>query len=96
MNIENILNEMLLLKKVPTSDGWRTSIEDTTEILKGLRERYEQHHRQKLLTMLLKLQLILEIVIYPIDFCLITIDLIDEAGSRVRLINSKLPPKLNK
>ncbi|MEI6828996.1 MAG: ATP-dependent Clp protease ATP-binding subunit [Synechococcaceae cyanobacterium ELA445] len=69
------------------------SVADTIEILRGLRERYEQHHRLKISD---------EAVVaaatlgdrYISDRFLPdkAIDLIDEAGSRVRLLNSKLPP----
>ncbi|MGA9379015.1 MAG: ATP-dependent Clp protease ATP-binding subunit [Phormidium sp.] len=69
------------------------SVEETIEILYGLRERYEQHHKLKISD---------EAVIaaaklsdrYISDRFLPdkAIDLVDEAGSRVRLINSQLPP----
>jgi len=70
------------------------SIEDTIEILKGLRERYEQHHRLKITDDAL------EAAAHYGDRYISdrflpdkAIDLIAEAGSRVRLINSKLPPE---
>ncbi len=68
------------------------SIEDTIEILKGLRERYEQHHRLKITDDALEAAAHLGDR-YISDRFLPdkAIDLIDEAGSRVRLINSKLP-----
>jgi ATP-dependent Clp protease ATP-binding subunit ClpC len=69
------------------------SVDDTIEILRGLKERYEAHHRLKISD---------EAIIaaatlgdrYISDRFLPdkAIDLIDEAGSRVRLMNSKLPP----
>ena len=70
------------------------SIEDTIEILKGLRERYEQHHRLKITDEALEAAAHLGDR-YISDRFLPdkAIDLIDEAGSRVRLINSKLPPE---
>jgi len=70
------------------------SIEDTIEILKGLRERYEQHHRLKITDDALEAAANLGDR-YISDRFLPdkAIDLIDEAGSRVRLINSKLPPE---
>ncbi len=70
------------------------SIEDTIEILKGLRERYEQHHRLKITDDALEAAAYLGDR-YISDRFLPdkAIDLIDEAGSRVRLINSKLPPE---
>ncbi len=70
------------------------SIEDTIEILKGLRERYEQHHRLKITDDALEAAAHLGDR-YISDRFLPdkAIDLIDEAGSRVRLMNSKLPPE---
>ncbi len=70
------------------------SIEDTIEILRGLRERYEQHHRLKITDEALEAAAHLGDR-YISDRFLPdkAIDLIDEAGSRVRLINSKLPPE---
>jgi ATP-dependent Clp protease ATP-binding subunit ClpC len=69
------------------------SIQDTIEILKGLRERYEQHHRLKITDAALDAAATLGDR-YISDRFLPdkAIDLIDEAGSRVRLLNSKLPP----
>ena len=70
------------------------SIEDTIEILMGLRERYEQHHRLKITDEALKAAANLGDR-YISDRFLPdkAIDLVDEAGSRVRLLNSKLPPE---
>ncbi len=69
------------------------SVEETIEILIGLRQRYEEHHKLKIddeaLVAAAKLS-----DRYISDRFLPdkAIDLIDEAGSRVRLINSQLPP----
>ncbi len=70
------------------------SIADTIEILRGLRERYEQHHRLKITDLALEAAANLGDR-YISDRFLPdkAIDLIDEAGSRVRLLNSKLPPE---
>ena len=70
------------------------SIEDTIEILRGLRERYEQHHRLRITDEALEAAATLGDR-YISDRFLPdkAIDLIDEAGSRVRLLNSKLPPE---
>ena len=67
------------------------SIDDTIEILRGLRERYEQHHRLKITDDALVAAATLGDR-YISDRFLPdkAIDLIDEAGSRVRLLNSKL------
>lgn len=69
------------------------SVIDTIEILHGLRERYEQHHRLKIADEALVAAANLGDR-YISDRFLPdkAIDLIDEAGSRVRLMNSKLPP----
>jgi ATP-dependent Clp protease ATP-binding subunit ClpC len=69
------------------------SVEETIEILYGLRERYEQHHKLKILDEALEAAAKLSDR-YISDRFLPdkAIDLIDEAGSRVRLINSQLPP----
>jgi len=69
------------------------SVDDTIEILRGLRERYEQHHRLKISDEALVAAATLGHR-YISDRFLPdkAIDLIDEAGSRVRLMNSKLPP----
>ena len=69
------------------------SVEDTIEILRGLRERYEAHHRLKIADDALVAAATLGDR-YISDRFLPdkAIDLIDEAGSRVRLLNSKLPP----
>jgi ATP-dependent Clp protease ATP-binding subunit ClpC len=69
------------------------SVDDTIEILRGLRERYEQHHRLKISDEALIAAATLGDR-YISDRFLPdkAIDLIDEAGSRVRLMNSKLPP----
>jgi len=69
------------------------SVEETIEILHGLRERYEEHHKLKILDAALEAAAKLSDR-YISDRYLPdkAIDLIDEAGSRVRLINSQLPP----
>ncbi|MFM8524626.1 MAG: ATP-dependent Clp protease ATP-binding subunit [Cyanobacteriota bacterium] len=69
------------------------SVEDTIEILRGLKERYESHHRLKIADEALIAAATLGDR-YISDRFLPdkAIDLIDEAGSRVRLMNSKLPP----
>ncbi|WP_017293405.1 ATP-dependent Clp protease ATP-binding subunit [Geminocystis herdmanii] len=68
------------------------SVEETIEILYGLRERYEQHHKLKIsdeaLTAAAQLSDRYISDRYLPDKA---IDLVDEAGSRVRLMNSQLP-----
>ena len=69
------------------------SVDETIEILFGLRERYEKHHKLKILDEALEAAAKLADR-YISDRFLPdkAIDLMDEAGSRVRLINSQLPP----
>jgi ATP-dependent Clp protease ATP-binding subunit ClpC len=69
------------------------SVAETIEILYGLRERYEQHHKLSILDEALEAAAKLSHR-YISDRYLPdkAIDLIDEAGSRVRLLNSQLPP----
>ncbi len=69
------------------------SVSETIEILFGLRERYEQHHKLKISDAALDAAAKLADQ-YISDRFLPdkAIDLIDEAASRVRLINSQLPP----
>ena len=69
------------------------SVEETIEILHGLRDRYEQHHKLQILDDALDAAAKLSDR-YIADRYLPdkAIDLIDEAGSRVRLLNSQLPP----
>ncbi len=72
-----------------------TSKDETIEILKGLRERYEEHHRVKITD---------EALIGAVEMseryisarCLPdkAIDVIDEAGARVRLRTMSKPPDL--
>ncbi len=68
------------------------SVADTIEILRGLKERYEEHHRLKISDEALVAAATLGDR-YISDRFLPdkAIDLVDEAGSRVRLMNSKLP-----
>jgi ATP-dependent Clp protease ATP-binding subunit ClpC len=69
------------------------TVEETIEILFGLRDRYEEHHKLKISDQALDAAAKLSDR-YISDRFLPdkAIDLIDEAGSRVRLINSQLPP----
>nr|QCI04351.1 Clp protease ATP binding subunit [Antithamnion hubbsii] len=69
------------------------SVEETIEILFGLRDRYEKHHQLKMSDAALAAAAKYAHQ-YISDRFLPdkAIDLIDEAGSRVRLLNSQLPP----
>ena len=69
------------------------SVEDTIEILRGLKERYEEHHRLTIADeALIAAATLGDRSISDRFLPDKAIDLIDEAGSRVRLMNSKLPP----
>ncbi|WGV28680.1 ATP-dependent Clp protease ATP-binding subunit [Halotia branconii] len=69
------------------------SVDETIEILHGLRERYEQHHKLKISDeALIAAAKLSDRYISDRYLPDKAIDLIDEAGSRVRLINSQLPP----
>lgn len=70
------------------------TVDETIEILHGLRDRYEKHHKLKISDEALEAAAKLSDR-YISDRFLPdkAIDLIDEAGSRVRLINSQLPPE---
>jgi ATP-dependent Clp protease ATP-binding subunit ClpC len=69
------------------------SVDDTIEILHGLRDRYEQHHKLKYTDeALIAAAKLSDRYISDRYLPDKAIDLIDEAGSRVRLINSQLPP----
>jgi ATP-dependent Clp protease ATP-binding subunit ClpC len=69
------------------------SVDETIEILYGLRDRYEQHHKLKISDeALLAAAKLSDRYISDRYLPDKAIDLIDEAGSRVRLINSQLPP----
>ena len=68
------------------------TVQETIDILHGLRDRYEQHHKVKISDAALEAAAILSDR-YISDRYLPdkAIDLIDEAGSRVHLANSKQP-----
>jgi len=68
------------------------SVEETIEILHGLRARYEQHHRLTISDLALEAAAKFSDR-YISDRFLPdkAIDLVDEAGSRVRILHSKLP-----
>src|SRR6188474_1761836 len=71
------------------------TLEQTVEILFGIRERYEEHHRVKITDEAIKAAADLSIR-YITDRHLPdkAIDLIDEASSRVRLRTASTPPEL--
>ena len=71
------------------------TLEQTIDILKGIRERYEEHHKVRITDAAVNAAADLS-VRYITDRHLPdkAIDLIDEAASRVRLRTSTLPPDL--
>ncbi len=71
------------------------TVEETIEILKGIRERYEEHHKLKISDEALTAAAIFASR-YVTDRFLPdkAIDLIDEAASRVRMYRSASPPSL--
>ena len=71
------------------------TVEETVDILFGLRRAYEQHHQLTISDQALYAAATLSDR-YISDRFLPdkAIDLIDEAGSRVRVMNSKVPPEL--
>jgi ATP-dependent Clp protease ATP-binding subunit ClpC len=69
------------------------SVDETIEILYGLRERYEKHHKLRIADeALVAAAKLADRYISDRYLPDKAIDLMDEAGSRVRLINSQLPP----
>src|SRR5213596_1612112 len=72
-----------------------TSKKETVEILKGLRDRYEAHHRVQITDSALK-QAVEQSDRYISGRCLPdkAIDVIDEAGARIRLKAMTRPPDL--
>ena len=71
------------------------SVEETIEILKGIREKYEEHHKLKITDEALKAAAELA-ARYVSDRFLPdkAIDLVDEAASHVRIRKSATPPSL--
>jgi ATP-dependent Clp protease ATP-binding subunit ClpC len=72
-----------------------TSAEDTKKILRGLRDRYEEHHRVQITDDAIEAAVELSDR-YITGRCLPdkAIDVIDEAGARVRLKSMSKPPNL--
>ena len=72
-----------------------TNVEDTIEIIKGLRDRYEEHHRVQITDDAVKAAVELSDR-YITGRCLPdkAIDVIDESGARVRLKTMSKPPNL--
>ncbi len=71
------------------------STEETLEILKGIRSRYEEHHHLVITDEALKTAATLAARFIPDRFLPDkAIDLMDEAGSRVRIQNSAVPTTL--
>ena len=70
------------------------SMEDTIEIIKGLRPKYEEHHRLKISDEAIEAATELSYKYIPDRFLPDkAIDIVDEAASKVRIQNSALPPE---
>src|SRR4249920_1919683 len=70
------------------------SVDDTVEILRGLRDRYEAHHRCKISDEALRAAAILaDRYIQDRHLPDKAIDLVDEAASRMRIKNMTAPPR---
>jgi ATP-dependent Clp protease ATP-binding subunit ClpC len=71
------------------------TVEETIEILRGIKERYEQHHRLEISEESLKAAAELAARYVPDRFLPDkAIDLVDEAASRVRMQRASAPPNL--
>ncbi|MDR1123512.1 MAG: ATP-dependent Clp protease ATP-binding subunit [Elusimicrobiota bacterium] len=72
-----------------------STVEETIEILKGLKPRYEEHHKVKFSDCAIEAAATIADR-YITDRAMPdkAIDLLDEAGSRARLKNSLLPPEI--
>ncbi|HEY6055677.1 MAG TPA: Clp protease N-terminal domain-containing protein, partial [Gaiellaceae bacterium] len=73
------------------------SVDDSVQILRGLRDRYEAHHRCKITDDALRAAAVLaDRYIQDRHLPDKAIDVIDEAGSRARLKEITLPPELRR
>ncbi|HEX3247653.1 MAG TPA: ATP-dependent Clp protease ATP-binding subunit [Chloroflexota bacterium] len=71
------------------------TVEETVEILRGIKERYEQHHRLEISDESLKAAAELAARYVPDRFLPDkAIDLVDEAASRVRMQRASAPPTM--
>ena len=92
-NTENILRKMRHERRFQPITLDEPTPEETLEILKGIRDKYEAHHRVKISDKTLEAAVNLSIR-YISDRFLPdkAIDLIDEAASRLKLKNMTAPP----
>ncbi|MFH1775659.1 MAG: ATP-dependent Clp protease ATP-binding subunit [Chloroflexota bacterium] len=71
------------------------AVDETLEILRGIKERYEDHHRLTITDEALKAAATLSARYIPDRFLPDkAIDVVDEASSRVRIMNRAMPPSL--
>ncbi len=92
-----IEKDAALARRFQTINVDPPNVEQTIEILKGLRDRYEAHHRVKILDQSLEAAAKLSDRYISGRFLPDkAIDLIDEAGSRARLSVTTLPKDLKK
>lgn len=92
-----IEKDAALARRFQTINVDPPSVEDTVKILKGLRDKYEAHHRVKILDEALEAAATLsERYISGRFLPDKAIDIIDEAGSKARLSVTKLPKEVKK
>lgn len=92
---KNIEKDAALERRFQPVTVGEPSVEDTIEILKGIRDKYEAHHKVKITDDAIKSAVALS-VRYIGDRFLPdkAIDLIDEASSKVRLTTFTAPPEI--
>ncbi len=92
---KNIEKDAALERRFQPVTVGEPSVEDTIEILKGIRDKYEAHHKVKITDEAIKSAVNLS-VRYIGDRFLPdkAIDLIDEASSKVRLTTFTAPPEI--
>ncbi len=92
---KNIEKDAALERRFQPVTVGEPSIEDAIEILKGIRDKYEAHHKVKITDEAIKSAVTLS-TRYIGDRFLPdkAIDLIDEAASKVRLVSFTAPPEI--
>ena len=92
---KNIEKDAALERRFQPVTVGEPSVEDAVEILKGIRDKYEAHHKVKITDEAIKSAVILS-TRYIGDRFLPdkAIDLIDEAASKVRLKSYTVPPEI--
>ncbi len=92
---KNIEKDAALERRFQPITVGEPSVEDAIEILKGIRDKYEAHHKVKITDEAVKSAVVLSNRYIGDRFLPDkAIDLIDEAASRVRLKSSTPPPEI--